>query len=266
MLFTQVRLRLIASFVLCALVFAGLPTGAKNTDPSSQATVAAGSPAKIIAGAPKGDRPVLIAQASCAACGAELLPAALLAADIKDHRNQSLLTDSLWGNLILELAYDRDPELGKLGKSVRLMNLGTTTSVFGIAGGTLAQGISALYVINPPPGKPDSYAPLNLGVALSGVTMLVLASRVYLGHKLAKHIQQQQLQIKNRVQGALAHLEHSDGQCQSAQSELKDLVGERACREWIQLWQSSHKLAGKDDRRISLRTDLQTKIGPGVVQ
>jgi hypothetical protein len=267
MLFGPCLSRLAVSFVLCALVLAGLPTNARSTDQPGQIALAADTQTKVVpwalTKALKEDKHVLIAQANCATCGAELVPAVLLATGGKEQRNQSLLTDSLWGNLILELAYDRDPELSKLSKSVRLMNFGTTTSVFGIAGGTLAQGISALYVLNPPAGKPDSYAPLNLGVALSSVTMLVLASRVYLGHKLAKHILQQQLQIKDRVQTALAHLEHSDGQCGDARSQLKDLIGQRACNEWIQLWQSSHKLASKDDRRISLKIDTQTKVASG---
>ncbi len=267
MLFRPCLSRLIASLVLCALLLPSLPTNAAGTNQAQSAlaadTQALGLPGPV-AKALKEDKHILIAQASCATCGAELVPAILLATGGREQKNQSLLTDSLWGNLILELAYDRDPELSKLGKSVRLMNFGTTASVFGIAGGTLAQGISALYVLNPPAGKPDSYAPLNLGVALSGATMLVLASRVYLGHKLAKHIQQQQLQIKNQVQTALVHLEHSDGQCDEARAQLKNLIGQRACNEWIQLWQSSHKLASKDDRRISLKIDGQTKVASGL--
>jgi len=268
MLFRPYLSRLIASLVLCALLLPSLPTNATTVD-QGPATVAADAQTQrasgIAAKTSKEDKHVLIAQANCATCGAELVPAVLLATGGKEQKNQSLLTDSLWGNLILELAYDRDPELSKLGKSVRMMNFGTTTSVFGIAGGTLAQGISALYVLNPPAGKPDSYAPLNLGVALSSVTMLVLASRVYLGHKLAKHILQQQMQIKGRVQTALAHLERSDGQCDEARAQLKDLIGQRACNEWIQLWQSSHKLASKDDRKISLKVDGQPKIASGTM-
>jgi hypothetical protein len=266
MSFTQCRLRLIAGLVLWAIIFTGLPIRAMSTDQSGPSALAAGAQTRGTIAKLKEDKHVLIAQANCATCGAELLPAVLLASGLKEQGSQSLLTDSLWGNLILELAYDRDPELSRLGKNVRLMNFGTTASVFGIAGGTLAQGISALYVINPPPGKPDSYAPLNLGVALSSATMLVLASRVYLGHKLARHIQQQQLQIKGRVQTALAHLEHSDGQCEAARSQLKDLIGDRACKEWIQLWQSSHKLAAKDDRRISSKVDGLSEVSRGVVR
>lgn len=205
------------------------------------------------------DDQLLLASNACESCGAPLLPVAVAGIG-KKGKNKSLLTDSLWGNLILELAYDRDPELSKLAKRVKLMNFGTTTSVLGIAGGTLAQGISALYVLNPPDGQKDSYAPLNVGVALSGATMLVMAARLFVGHELAKHIQQRQILIRDRVQSVLAHLEHSDAQCTVARSQLQDLIGERACNEWVQLWQSSHKLAQNNSRRVSLHTDAQPNI------
>jgi len=207
---------------------------------------------------------LLLASNACASCGAQLLPLAVAGVG-KAGKNKSFLTDSLWGNLILELAYDRDPELSKLAKRARLMNFGTAASVFGIAGGTLAQGISALYVLNPPDGVKDSYAPLNVGVALSGATMLVMAARLLAGHQLAKHIGQRQIQIRDRVQAILAHLESSQGHCASARTQLQDLIGERACNEWIQLWQSSHQLADANGRRISLRTNTLPKAA-GVVR
>lgn len=197
------------------------------------------------------DDRTLIADA-CDSCGVELGVAVASADIIEDaRRKKSLLTDSLWGNLILELAYDRDPMLGKLARRVRLMNFGTRAAVFGIAGGTLAQGISALYVLNPPDGKPDSYAPLNIGVALSGATMALMAARVLFGHRLAKRIKNRQLSIRDRVERVLAHLESSHGRCSKARSQLEEIIGKRACNEWLQLWRSSHRLADVEDRHIS---------------
>jgi len=183
---------------------------------------------------------------------------ALAEADGVKHKKKdvSLLTDSLWGNLILEMAYQRDPELKKIAKKLNLINIGTMASVVGIAGGTLAQGISALYVINPPSGKPDSYAPLNLGVALSSATLLAFVARIYLNHRLEKHIMTRQVEIRTRVESVLSHLEQSDAKCSQAQSQLTELIGERACREWVQLWQSSHQVAMSSPQRISLLHSL----------
>jgi len=204
---------------------------------------------------------IIVAQASCASCGAQLDPVLLLESEGGNKKaNSSVLTDSLWGNLILELAYERDPELRKFAKRGKLINLGTTSAVMGIAAGTLAQGITALCVINPPPGKPDSYAPLNVGVALSGATMLVMSGRLYMGHKLAVAIQKKQFYLRDQVQSILAHMESSQGNCEVARGQLKNLIGSRACNEWVQLWQSSHKLAINPDRQISLNTPLKDRM------
>jgi hypothetical protein len=195
----------------------------------------------------------------CESCGAPL--AAAVAGDLAltstKSKGKSLLTDSLWGNLILELAYERDSELSKLAKKVKLMNAATTVSVLGLAAATLAQGITALYVLNPPNGAPDSYAPLNVGVATSSAMIGVMAARLYCGHKLAQHLQQRQIQIRDRVQTVLAHVEYSRGECVAAKAQLTALIGTRASNEWMQLWQSSHqKLAGTTPH-ISLHTDPQ---------
>jgi hypothetical protein len=262
MLFPQSVSRLLASFaVVCSvnLQWAAVAQGSATTYRIPSAAQVAQEPTN------QKQSKVLLASA-CPACGAPELATIALAVDSTTGKGKkkSLLTDSLWGNLILELAYDRDPELSKLAKRVRLLNGATTASVFGIAGGTLAQGISALYVLNPPNGGPDSYAPLFLGTALSGTTMIIIGARAYLGHQLAKHIEQRQIQLRDRVQNILSHLEYSQGQCQDARQQLKELIGERACSEWIQLWQSSHKLAQSNDKQISINNMGQTKIAEAV--
>jgi hypothetical protein len=199
------------------------------------------------------------AENSCESCGAPLTGAVVgdLSLNSKKTKDKSLLTDSLWGNLILELAYERDVELNKLAKKAKLLNAATTVSVLGLAGATLAQGITALYVLNPPSGVPDSYAPLNVGVATSGAMIGLMAARLYCGHKLAAHIQQRQIQIRERVQTVLGHIEYSQCECLTARTQLTALIGTRACSEWTQLWQSSHQKLAGSGLRISLHTDAQ---------
>jgi len=170
----------------------------------------------------------------------------------KERKDRSPLTDSLWGNLILELAYQRDPELQKISKKLNLVGLGTLGAIGGIAGGTLAQGISAIYVINPSPGRKDSYAPLILGTALSSATLAVFAARILLNHKLAKQTSNRQFAIKAQVESILAHMETSGAKCDAAKKELTGLIGERACREWVDLYQSSHQLAMTSPRKFTL--------------
>lgn len=212
---------------------------------------------EIASNIPAASQSALIASTVCATCGAtELNAVSLLDATSSKHKNVSLLTDSLWGNLILEMAYQRDPELQKIAKKLNLVNIGTMTSIAGIAGGTLAQGISALYVLNPPDGKLDSYAPLNVGVVLSSATLLTFAARVYFNHRLEKRVMARQVELKNHVESLLHHLEQCNGKCSDAKNQLTDLIGERACREWVQLWQSSHQLAMSGPQRISLLQSL----------
>jgi hypothetical protein len=197
--------------------------------------------------------PILIAQASasCTSCGSILDPV-LLMGSASQKKNRSLLTDSLWGNLILELAYQRDKELAKLAKRMNIVNLGTNASIGSIAVGTLGQGVAALSTLNPPTGHEDSYGPGILGTTLSTVTIMTFVARMYFNHKMQKDVQDRQIAIRTQVESVLNHLERSDSKCPDAQKNLTDLIGERASREWLQLWQSSHQLAMTHPPRVTL--------------
>jgi hypothetical protein len=246
LLYTSHFSRALAAITIFTIVSLGLPTMAQG---GSQALRTQERQSEKLSAATE-EAPVLIAQAACTTCGAELAPLTLLATEQK-HKTTTVLTDSLWGNLILELAYQRDKELQKIAKRLNIVGLGTLGAIGGIAGGTLAQGIVAINVINPPAGKPDSYTPLVIGTALSSATIMVFISRLILNHQLGKQISNRQFAIKNHVEAILAHMESSGAKCASAQKELTELIGERASREWIDLYQSSHQLAMTSPRRFS---------------
>jgi hypothetical protein len=163
------------------------------------------------------------------------------------------------------MAYQRDKELGKLARRMGIVNLATMGSISGIAGGTLAQGLVALGTLNPPPGIEDSYVPGAIGVALSSATILTFVARMYFGHKLQKQVRDRQLAIKHSVETILNHLELSNTNCADAQKQLKEMIGERACGEWLQLWRSSHQLAMTPPSHnalphITLNTSAQPKL------
>jgi hypothetical protein len=198
------------------------------------------------------DKPTLIAQASCATCGTELNALSLMEGTTTKHKDKSILTDSLWGNLILEMAYQRDNGLQRLAKRMNLVNFATMASIGTIATGTLAQGIIALKTLNPQPGFEDSYTPGIIGVTLSSATLMTFVARMYFSRKIQAEVRDRQLSLKKRVETVLFHLEHSHADCSDAQKELTDLIGQRACHEWTQLWQSSHQLAMNSQPRISL--------------
>ena len=169
-------------------------------------------------------------------------------------KDKSILTDSLWGNLILEMAYQRDKGLQKLAKRMNLVNFATMASIGTIATGTLAQGIIALKTRNPQPQFEDSYTPGIIGVTLSSATLMTFVARMYFSHKIQAEVRVRQLGLKQRVETVLFHLEHSHAQCADAQKELTELIGPRACHEWTQLWQSSHQLAMNAPPKITLDT------------
>jgi hypothetical protein len=198
------------------------------------------------------EEPILIAQAaSCASCGSVLDPI-LLMGSASQKKNKSLLTDSLWGNLILEMAYQRDKALQKLAKRMNIVNFGTMASIGTIAGGTLGQGIAALGTLNPPTGHEDSYIPGVIGTTLSMMTIMTFVARMYFNHKMQKDVQDRQIAIRTQVESVLNHLERSETKCPDAQKDLTELIGDRASHEWLQLWQSSHQLAMSHPPRVTL--------------
>jgi hypothetical protein len=201
--------------------------------------------------------PVIIAQANAADTASEVADVAVVGAySGKKQKNELLITDSLWGNLILDMAYQRDPQLRKIAKRLNIVNFGTMAAITGIAGGTLAQGVIALSVLNPPPPRSDSYLPGAIGVGMSGLTIVTFAGRTVINHVLSKNMRERQLSIKHQVESILAQIESTHGENAEAQSELVALIGERATNEWLQLWRSSNVIATMKLPKISLTPSL----------
>jgi len=195
---------------------------------------------------------VLVAQ-SGSTTGPTIGNVALAGASLgKRLKGELLITDSLWGNLILDLAYQRDQELRQIAKRLNIVNLGTMVAITGIAGGTLAQGIITLATLNPPPPKSDSYLPGGLGVGFAGLTLLTFAARTAVNQVLAKQLRNRQLEIKHKVESILARIESTQGEDQEARNDLTALVGPRATNEWLQLWRSSNVIASLKQPKVSL--------------
>ncbi len=149
------------------------------------------------------------------------------------------------------MAYDRDPELQKYRKKLKLTNNTTAGALLGVAGGTLGQGISSLATLNPPEGMTDSYGPGILGLALDASTNMIFGSRAAFNYGYKKAMRKRQLAVKRRVESILDHLEKSLTECAQAQKDLTEIIGERGARDCIQLWQSSHLLADSEPLKIS---------------
>ncbi len=157
----------------------------------------------------------------------------------------SSLTDSIWGNIILKMAFQHDPEIQKLAHKLNIANLGSYDALATIAGGTMAQGIVSMACLNPPDGIEDSCVPGSIGLTLDGLTNIVFTGRALANYGYKKKMKARQLAIKDHVETLLHHLEFSESKCSEAQAELATLIGDRGAQECLQLWQSSHVVSGK---------------------
>jgi len=180
---------------------------------------------------------------ACATCGcSELCPIAMMK-DSEESKNNSSLSDSLWGNIILKMAYQRDPQIQKLVRHIKGVNAVTGTAIAGAVGGTLAQNIISMGTLNPPPGQLDSYLPGSFGLGLSGLINVVFDGSMLINWRLKKKIKARQLVVRQKVETILNHLEYSETACPQAQIELAEIIGNRAAGDCIKLWRSSHAAA-----------------------
>ncbi|MCC7527327.1 MAG: hypothetical protein IT342_02320 [Candidatus Melainabacteria bacterium] len=275
MLHKQFDSRLVASLV--AISFAGgtLPAGAEPTSTQS-ARCQAGTDISCQVNEGK----LLIANHGCASPSVGAVD--LLGTQPAGPGSEAL-TDSLWGNLILQMAYARDSQLGRGAKKLRLTDNLTLASIYGISGVSLAQSITSLATLNQNSGQGgglpsiqqpemvaegggaeaageaahhhdtqstagkhsdhnDSVAPGVLGLIASGSTIVALGLRFYFGHRYSKQIKKRQQTIKARVEAILTRLEKGESP-EQLHGELEPLIGERAAKEFGQLWRASHQVA-----------------------
>ncbi len=190
---------------------------------------------------------------ACSTCGcSELCPIAMMK-DEEENKTGASLSDSLWGNIILKMAYQKDAQLQKLAKHVKGVNTLTGASIAGAVGGTLAQNIVSSATINPPDGQNDSYLPGAIGLGLSGLVNIAFDGGMIINWRLKKKIKARQLVVRQRVETLLSHLEYSETACPEAEVELTEIIGKRAAGDCIQLWRSSHATAyAAKSRNLSL--------------
>lgn len=163
--------------------------------------------------------------------------------------------DSLWGSMIAGIAYRRDPEMQRLVKRAGRSNTLFLLSVASISGLSLAQNITGLATLNASNsqahgeegeehehgggGHHDSIAPSVMGLVGSGLTLGSIGAHAYFGHRYQKRIEQRRQMINARVLHVLDALE-AGPMTDSLQTELIGLIGERASREFMQIWSAAH--------------------------
>jgi len=196
---------------------------------------------------------------ACSTCGcSELCALGILQEDIAEGgKTRSLLSESIWGNIILKMAYKRDAKLQGLGKKIGLTDDVTNLGIFCIAGGVLSQVIVNEGTLNPPPPQFDSYLPGSIGLGFSGLTNVVFAGQNVIHWTLKKKIRARQKVLTQEVEAVLHHMEFSETECPEAQKQLAELIGDQAARECEKLWRSSHVMA-------SLPSNPNNKLAPKI--
>ena len=137
----------------------------------------------------------------------------------------------------------------------------TAGAVSTAVAGTLGQNIASLAVLNPQQGN-DSYLPGALGLGLSGLVNVAFDGSMLINWRLQKKIKARQLVIREKVETILNHLEYSEASCPQAQSELGEIIGQRAASDCLKMWHMSHQqIASTSSTTSMLDKTPDTTIG-----
>jgi hypothetical protein len=164
-------------------------------------------------------------------------------------------SDSLWGNMLLSMAYQRDEELQKLVRRAGHVNSLTMLSVASVSGLGLAQSIYSYNRIQPQsvdvtgahhPGGHDhvhlpleSKVPATLGIIGGGVTIAALGARAVMNRHYSRRMTSRQVAIRKSVDTILDRLTSGEDH-RNIEPELTQLVGPRAAGEFLALWRAVH--------------------------
>lgn len=192
------------------------------------------------------------ASAGSAITGASAAP---LVGGVSTHADHNSYMDSLWGNLLLQMAYQRDPEIARLVKRAKVVNGLTMLSIMGVTGLGLAQSIHAHNSANTKvseshhPGdhdhvhmSPESRVPSTLGIISSGLTIASLGVRSIANKHVSHQVAKRQKAIQANIFSILDRLEQSgpDTPDTNVRQELSTLIGPRASSEFLALWLATH--------------------------
>jgi hypothetical protein len=172
-------------------------------------------------------------------CGLEGCPvsaSAMLNATAKKAPTKNSVTNSIWGNLLLNITYQQDEQLQSWIKILGRVDLFTLTSMAAISGLGMAQGIDTLATLQ---DEPHPKHPVVLGLVGTGTSLGSLAIRAGLNHHYGKFIAKRQLALKGQIQSILGQLK--DGTpFTNIQPAWVSLVGDKATQEFSKIWQATH--------------------------
>lgn len=185
--------------------------------------------------------------------GATSAASSLLAEGISNTSEGSVL-ESLWGSLLVSMAYRRDPAIKTVVKKMNRSNNAFLLSIAGVSGLGLAQNITVLSTLNAHQsagrhheegeghttgGHRESTASSIMGLVGSGITLGSIGVHVYMERRYKRQLERRQHEINEQISHILDQLEQGPATDQ-LQTSLATLVGERGAREFLQLWGATH--------------------------
>ncbi len=162
-----------------------------------------------------------------------------------DSDGHASLSDSLWVNLALNMAFQRDPEIKKLLKKTHRLGQIGQLSALGLSGMGLASSILSMATLNAGSASHaegddhdhDSHATERdnptasvIGVVGSGLSLTVLLGQMFFRRRYSKKLEARQHVIQNQVETAIAAIDTNDGQ-----QTLAALIGPVATGELVSL-------------------------------
>jgi hypothetical protein len=208
-----------------------------------------------------------LAAMACATCGcSELCPLCMVKevdSSTKDRSKVSPLGESMWGSIILKMAFQKDPQLQKLTRHLKGANALTSAAMYTAVSGTLGQNIVSLAVLNPDQGN-DSYLPGSIGLGCSSLMTVAFDASILFNWRLSKKIKARQLAIEKHVYSIVDHLEYSQASCPDAQKELTEIIGPQGAADLIKMWQLGHNQLASTGIKTGLLENQNEQTAPAL--
>lgn len=164
-----------------------------------------------------------------------VVSAGVMATSVHAHSHNTV-TNSLWGNLLLNMAYQQDKQLQNWMKALHRVDAFTMGSVTAISALGLTQSIYGYRTLQV---EPHPKPPGVLGLINASGSLGSLLVRLGMNHHYGKRIAKRQAEISTQVQNVLAQLK--DGApFANVQPALTTLVGEEATEEFSEIWHVTH--------------------------
>jgi len=188
-----------------------------------------------------------------AAVGAAATGSTLLT--LHGHTAKKTSSDSMWANMLLPMAYERDAEVQKYVKRQSRANLFTMLSIGGVSGLGLAQSIVGFNSIHGDRSFPveehdggeghvhmhgESRIPAMMGIISSGVTVATLGAKMAFDQVNCRKLVNRQLVIKEQVEGILTKLKSGEPY-ENVSAQLVMLLGPMATEEVGMLWPNTRQ-------------------------